>query len=337
MVVSIGKQHVSVYGGDGLVARAPISTGMPGHPTPTGIFKILEKERYHRSNIYSGAPMPFMQRITWSGVAMHAGVLPGYPASHGCIRMPGEFAKRLYSMTKGHERVIVTHGDVTPFHFAHPLLPVPKLRPLPGSGNLASGAEQMLQNAVAASAEKLDVAVKPDVAGPHPAEAPKLLNPLEYAKAMGAQAAERSKETAAASISARALAAAKMKEANAAAHELERAKDDLDELKDRIESLNRRAENAKSDETVEKAKTALVDAQAKLKDAQARFEAAQQAKADKDRAASEAIQAAKNSEAEVLASQARPRLHLHQPQDPAALCATGLRQNFRYPCDDQGP
>jgi lipoprotein-anchoring transpeptidase ErfK/SrfK len=88
VVISIADQRVSIYNNHGLVARSVISTGMPGHPTPKGVFTIIDRERYHRSNIYSDAPMPFMQRITWSGIAMHLGVVPGHPASHGCIRLP---------------------------------------------------------------------------------------------------------------------------------------------------------------------------------------------------------------------------------------------------------
>ena len=87
-VISLADQHVTVYDATGRIAQSRISTGMPGHPTPIGLFSIIGKERWHHSNIYSGAPMPFMQRITWSGVAMHTGVVPGYPASHGCIRLP---------------------------------------------------------------------------------------------------------------------------------------------------------------------------------------------------------------------------------------------------------
>ena len=91
----------------------------PGHRTPTGVFSVIGKERWHRSNIYSGAPMPFMQRITWSGVAMHAGVVPGYPASHGCIRLPAGFAPQLFGMTKMGARVVVTPRDVEPVEFSH--------------------------------------------------------------------------------------------------------------------------------------------------------------------------------------------------------------------------
>src|SRR5262249_15222125 len=87
IVVSISNQKVTLFSDGVQVAQGPVSTGVPGHPTPMGVFSIIEKDRYHHSNIYSGAPMPYMQRITWSGVALHEGVLPGYPASHGCIRM----------------------------------------------------------------------------------------------------------------------------------------------------------------------------------------------------------------------------------------------------------
>ena len=130
--VSIGSQRVKIYDANGLFAEAPVSTGMPGHPTPQGVFSVIEKDRYHHSNIYSGAPMPFMQRITWGGVAMHAGVLPGYPASHGCIRMPNDFATKMWGWTKMGARVFVTPGEVqAPAAFAHPFLAAYKVAPQP--------------------------------------------------------------------------------------------------------------------------------------------------------------------------------------------------------------
>jgi lipoprotein-anchoring transpeptidase ErfK/SrfK len=119
IAVSIGSQRLTVYDDGVPIAHSPVSSGTAGHPTPTGVFSIIQKNRHHRSNIYSGAPMPFMQRITWSGVALHAGVLPGYPASHGCIRLPGDFAARLWGMTKLGARVIVSRHDVTPVAISH--------------------------------------------------------------------------------------------------------------------------------------------------------------------------------------------------------------------------
>lgn len=127
--VSIDQQRMRVYDANGLYAETPISTGMKGHLTPLGVFSIIQKQKYHESNIYSGAPMPYMQRITWSGIAMHAGVLPGYAASHGCIRMPMSFAVKMYNWTRMGARVIVTPGTIMPESFSHPLLVTQKVAP----------------------------------------------------------------------------------------------------------------------------------------------------------------------------------------------------------------
>ena len=112
VVISIKKQQLTLYSGGVPVARSRVSTGVPGHPTPQGIFTILEKQIYHESNLYSAAPMPYMQRITWSGVAMHQGVVPNHPASHGCIRLPADFARRLWGITRVGARVIIAQDDV---------------------------------------------------------------------------------------------------------------------------------------------------------------------------------------------------------------------------------
>ncbi len=131
VVVSLNDEHIRIYDDHGLVTSSIISTGVPGHPTPKGVFTILGRERFHASNLYSGAPMPYMQRVTWSGVAMHVGVVTGHPASHGCIRLPAAFAVKLWGMTKIGERVIITPNDVTPEGFSSPLLPVAKMYPRP--------------------------------------------------------------------------------------------------------------------------------------------------------------------------------------------------------------
>lgn len=122
IAISIDKQQLKIYDNNGVFAESPVSTGMPGHPTPMGVFSVIEKEVFHRSNIYSGAPMPHMQRITWSGVAMHEGVLPGHAASHGCIRLPGAFATRMYGWTNRGARVVITPGEMSPVDFSHRLL-----------------------------------------------------------------------------------------------------------------------------------------------------------------------------------------------------------------------
>jgi lipoprotein-anchoring transpeptidase ErfK/SrfK len=122
IAISIEKQNLKIYDANGFFAETPISTGMSGYPTPLGVFSVIQKHKLHHSNIYSGAPMPYMQRITWSGVAIHAGVLPGYPASHGCIRMPMAFAMKMWNWTRMGARVVVTPGEMTPASFSHPLL-----------------------------------------------------------------------------------------------------------------------------------------------------------------------------------------------------------------------
>jgi lipoprotein-anchoring transpeptidase ErfK/SrfK len=108
VVVSIPQQKAFVFDDGELIATSPVSTGKRGHETPTGTFRITQKKVKHRSNKYANAPMPYMQRLTDYGIALHAGSLPGYPASHGCIRLPHSFAKKLYGMTAYGTRVTVT-------------------------------------------------------------------------------------------------------------------------------------------------------------------------------------------------------------------------------------
>ena len=169
VVASLADQRVSVYNHLGLVARSAISTGMAGHPTPKGIFSIIGRERFHRSNIYSAAPMPFMQRVTWSGIAMHLGVVPGHPASHGCIRLPAGFATKLWGLTKIGERIVISPEEVTPVDFAHPLLPAPKM---------------LVQTEADKAAPALAAPLAPSgAAGPPP------VNPHQYAEQLKVKAA----------------------------------------------------------------------------------------------------------------------------------------------------
>ena len=140
--VSLSSQRVTVYSNGAPIAQSPISSGTASNPTPTGIFSIIQKNRFHRSNLYSNAPMPYMQRITWSGVALHQGVLPGYPASHGCIRLPEKFANYLWGITRMGARVIVTREEATPAEIAHATLFTPKSKieeePLPPAAEVES-------------------------------------------------------------------------------------------------------------------------------------------------------------------------------------------------------
>lgn len=122
MVVSIDDQVAYVYRNGVQIARSTVSTGKKGHATPDGVFTILQKHKKHVSSIYKGAKMPNMQRLTWQGICMHAGNLPGYPASHGCIRMPLEFSAKLYSITKNGSTVVVTSKAAPPSKSTKPAL-----------------------------------------------------------------------------------------------------------------------------------------------------------------------------------------------------------------------
>src|SRR5258705_4801598 len=109
-----------VYRNGVRIGQLTVSTGTKGHPTPTGMFTIMQKKVRHESNIYKGAKMPHMQRLTWTGIAMHAGHLPGYPASHGCVRLPVDFAEKLYSVTSNGTSVIITDDKFAPGATAEP-------------------------------------------------------------------------------------------------------------------------------------------------------------------------------------------------------------------------
>ena len=134
-IVSLRRQRIAVYDSEGWILRAPVSSGQRGRETPAGVFSVIQKNAEHYSNLYDDAWMPHMQRITWSGIALHGGVLPGYAASHGCVRMPFDFAERLFEMTRMGMRVIVSPGDAAPVEIAHPALFLAK----PGAAALAAG------------------------------------------------------------------------------------------------------------------------------------------------------------------------------------------------------
>ena len=279
LVISIADQHVSVYNHDGLVTRSRISTGMPGHPTPKGIFTILGRERYHHSNIYSGAPMPFMQRVTWSGVAMHLGVVPGYPASHGCIRLPAGFAAQLWGLTKIGERVVISPREVTPSEFEHALLPVPKMQPPIAAANDAAngGAAKVLTDAMPAAglSQGATAANEPapaPAASAAPSSAqPALLNPIQYAEQLKGKVAADAAAAAKAVKDTLAAASAKKPEAARAAADLKAAEAAHAAAQSKAEAAAKAFEKAPvASEAVAAAKTA---ADAALSETAAKLEA----------------------------------------------------------------
>jgi lipoprotein-anchoring transpeptidase ErfK/SrfK len=129
-IVSLAGQRVTIYDADGWIMRAPVSSGIAGRETPAGIFSVVAKDKDHHSNLYDDAWMPNMERVTWSGIALHGGPLPGYAASHGCVRMPYDFAENLFGKTRIGMRVIISPNDVDPVEFSHPALFVPNAEAL---------------------------------------------------------------------------------------------------------------------------------------------------------------------------------------------------------------
>ncbi|HEU0160493.1 MAG TPA: L,D-transpeptidase family protein, partial [Hyphomicrobiaceae bacterium] len=121
-IVALRDQRISIYDAEGKILEAPVSTGSVGYETPAGIFSIVQKKELHSSNLYEDGEMPFMQRLTWTGIALHAGVLPGRPASHGCIRLPMAFAQQLFDLTDLGMRVLIVRDDMAPSDIAHPAL-----------------------------------------------------------------------------------------------------------------------------------------------------------------------------------------------------------------------
>ena len=125
-IVSIKSQKVTFYDADGWILRAPVSTGTTGRETPAGVFSVVQKDKDHHSSLYDDAWMPNMLRITWNGIALHGGPLPGYAASHGCVRMPFGFAEKLFDKVPIGTRVIISPNDAEPVEFSHPALFGPK-------------------------------------------------------------------------------------------------------------------------------------------------------------------------------------------------------------------
>ncbi|WP_035675267.1 L,D-transpeptidase, partial [Bradyrhizobium liaoningense] len=179
-IVSIKSQQVTFYDADGWIMRAPVSTGTTGRETPAGVFAIVEKDKDHRSTMYDDAWMPNMLRITWNGIALHGGPLPGYAASHGCVRMPFGFAENLFDKTNIGMRVIISPHDAVPADFSHPSLFVPK----PDAIAAAPGLADKLSAEAEEAARAADAAKKAaSAAAKEAASLPAALRKLEQQKA----------------------------------------------------------------------------------------------------------------------------------------------------------
>ena len=207
-IVSIKSQQVTFYDADGWILRAPVSTGTEGRETPAGVFAIVEKKKDHRSNMYDDAWMPNLHRITWNGIALHGGPLPGYAASHGCVRMPFGFAEGLFDKTNIGMRVIISPNDAAPIDFTHPSLFVPKREAIATVPSRADKLSAEAEEATRAADEAKKAAA---MAAKEAASLPASLRKLEQQKA---------KADAELAFADKKIAAAKTDQARAQAEEL---------------------------------------------------------------------------------------------------------------------
>jgi hypothetical protein len=260
-IVSIKSQRVTIYDADGWVLRAPVSSGTAGRETPAGVFSVVEKDKDHRSSLYDDAWMPHMLRITWNGVALHGGPLPGYAASHGCVRMPFGFAEKLFDKVRIGTRVIISPSDAEPVEFSHPALFVPKSEVIAAAPARAETLAREADEATKLAQQTKNAAA---LAVKEAAPLTAALRKLELAKT-GADAAL--------AVAEKALAAAKTDQAKG------RAEDQKQKAAAKVEELQTQLDAAKAN-----AKSKL-DAAAAAQDA---AQAAETKKADAAKAASEA-------------------------------------------------
>jgi hypothetical protein len=327
-VVALAEQRVTIYDTEGTqMLQAPVSTGAKGLETPAGIYSVVQKKQEHHSNIYEDGAMPFMQRITWTGIALHGGVLPGYPASHGCVRMPMAFAQQLYSLTEIGLRVIIVREDILPVAVDHALLVVrhappgeaAKLQPVAGT----RGREALIAADTAPGERQL--------------------------QALEALAAARSQEAAAASrraIEAKAQAARRAAEAAPAAKALHAAEANVAKAEEALHRAEKAHETApapagaslQASQGREKALASLAQAQRALEAAkqqsQAKGEAA--AQASQDAAAAEAARDAARDAADealrntlplsVFISRKTQRLYVRQGNQPVFEGPVAIRE-----------
>jgi hypothetical protein len=260
-IVSIKSQQVTFYDADGWILRAPVSTGITGRETPAGVFAVLEKDEDHHSSLYDDAWMPNMQRITWNGIALHGGPLPGYAASHGCVRMPYGFAEKLFDKTRIGMRVIISPNDAEPIEFSHPALFVPD------------------REAIAAAPAKAEALAR---------EAAEAVKTADEAKKAAATAA---RETASLTSSLRELQGLKARaDAELAYADKALAAAKTDQARARAEDLKQKAA-AKAADLGTQSDTAKADAKSKLDAAAAAKEAAKAAQTRKAAAANAASEA----------------------------------------------
>ena len=315
-IVSLSDQRISIYGANGKLLDAPVSTGTAGYETPAGVFSIVQKKEVHNSNLYQDGEMPFMQRITWTGIALHAGTLPGHPASHGCVRLPRAFAEQLFDMTELGMRVVIVRDDMRPSDISHPVLF--KSKPVPRELALAGQRSAKLGRPVAES----------EIA-PGSARHLQILQAMAAVKTVEAEAAARRHRDA------RAVATRAASEAAAAARPLKASEAGLALAERALKDAERRLDAAVSPQAKQQAETAKAKASARIDQLQAQLQTArlnEQAKRDaaeragedakaataaKDRAAQEAEEAARKTlPVSVFVSRKTQRLYVRKGTHP---------------------
>jgi hypothetical protein len=282
-VVSLADQHVTLYGAKGKLAQAPVSTGSKDYETPAGIFSIVQKKEHHRSNLYDDGEMPHMQRITWTGIALHAGALPGYPASHGCVRLPASFARDLFQATEMGMRVLIVREDMRPAEIVHPVLF--KSKPVPRELGRMLPPERRAQLGGGASDSEIV---------PGSARHVSILQSIAAAKAAELQAAaKRVKTTRTAVTRATAEARAAQRSLQAAEGTMARAEAALKAVEKQIETATSLEAKERAEKAKEKAAARVDEVKAKLDTAQAQEQAKRQA-AERAAAEADAATAAKD-------------------------------------------
>jgi hypothetical protein len=282
-VISLNDQRITVYDALGKILQAPVSTGRRVYETPAGVYSILEKNREHYSNLYDDASMPFMQRITWSGIALHAGALPGYPASHGCIRLPHRVAEQLFELTKIGMRVVVVREDMHPVEIAHPALFKP-------------GAIRSEVGLVSASGPTQEV---PAATAPDRSQTWRSTAKIKLAQA---QAAARAAEEASSAAAKAKLDAARL------SNEVMRAEGATERAEVQLKHAERMLGSARSARAVEKAESAKVQATDALATANVHVDAAKAEAQPKIDAAEKAQVAASAARAAKVSAQNEAKL-----------------------------
>lgn len=339
VVISLGTQSVDIYDRKGLVASAPVSSGRSDYETPEGVFSIIEKREEHFSNLYDDAHMPFMQRLTWSGIALHQGPLPGHAASHGCIRLPGGFAEWLFRRTRLNTRVVVTPHRPRPVEIAHPtLLESMTTAVIDDARPPAATATKVAEAASAASGTPLSDAARAQVID---------LKSIKAARKAAFQAAEDTLAKARAAEAAHAQAQKAVKDAKAAAETATKAfrtaHAAMQRADDRAGELARAADRARG-AAADRARLAATKAEEQVKAAREAADAAEVRAVDLADAARKAEDAVKTADeakvaawlasrtasraaapVSVLVSRARSRIYLRQNFEPLGEIAFDVK------------